>query len=331
MMTARGRVVVIVAGSAMAVAVGVAGAVRGGIQIRRGQADMRINAGVYADRHATHLESVAETNQMLQRLGRAQDRALHEVIYRMRDFLERHARQVRAHEHLILDGVDGSNVRVAGMAKLDPDVAGWVLGVVGSVAAGAATPIVLEASVKRLATASTGTAISTLSGAAVENATKAWFGGGSVAVGGGGMALGAVVLNGALAGSALLMAGLTVKNRGTKARTEAEQHKTEIAIAMAQLDARDQLLRGVQRRTREVHDVLDRLITEAVEALDALEAEPLNMDIHAERLQGALILVKTVRDVATAPIADEDLQLDKRTEDLVFQYRSSDRREAASG
>lgn len=43
-------------------------------------------------------------------------------------------------------------------------------------------------------TASTGTAISTLSGAAAYNATLAWFGGGAVAFGGGGMAAGAMTL-----------------------------------------------------------------------------------------------------------------------------------------
>lgn len=48
--------------------------------------------------------------------------------------------------------------------------------------------------VSLLGTASTGTAISTLSGAAAYNATLAWFGGGAVAAGGGGMATGAITL-----------------------------------------------------------------------------------------------------------------------------------------
>lgn len=43
-------------------------------------------------------------------------------------------------------------------------------------------------------TASTGTAISTLSGAAATNAAVAWFGGGALSMGGGGMALGNTVL-----------------------------------------------------------------------------------------------------------------------------------------
>jgi hypothetical protein len=43
-------------------------------------------------------------------------------------------------------------------------------------------------------TASTGTAISSLSGAAATNAALAWFGGGAISAGGGGMAAGATVL-----------------------------------------------------------------------------------------------------------------------------------------
>ena len=45
-------------------------------------------------------------------------------------------------------------------------------------------------------TASTGTAISGLTGVAATNAALAWLGGGAVAAGGGGMAVGAAVLTG---------------------------------------------------------------------------------------------------------------------------------------
>jgi hypothetical protein len=56
-------------------------------------------------------------------------------------------------------------------------------------------------------TASTGTAISGLSGSAAWNATLAWLGGGSLAAGGGGMALGTVVLGGITVGPALMIGG----------------------------------------------------------------------------------------------------------------------------
>lgn len=62
--------------------------------------------------------------------------------------------------------------------------------------------------------ASTGTAISTLSGAAATNAALAWLGGGAIAVGGGGMAAGEALLalagpiGWAIAGVALLASGI---------------------------------------------------------------------------------------------------------------------------
>lgn len=52
------------------------------------------------------------------------------------------------------------------------------------------------ATISAFASASTGTAISTLSGAAATNACLAWIGGGSVAAGGGGAALGGVIFSG---------------------------------------------------------------------------------------------------------------------------------------
>ena len=52
------------------------------------------------------------------------------------------------------------------------------------------------ATISAFATASTGTAISALSGAAATNACLAWIGGGSLAAGGGGAALGGVIFSG---------------------------------------------------------------------------------------------------------------------------------------
>ena len=69
----------------------------------------------------------------------------------------------------------------------------------GGTAVGALTSVTAMGLVSTFATASTGTAISALSGAAATNATLAWFGGGAIAAGGGGTALGATVLTGGTA------------------------------------------------------------------------------------------------------------------------------------
>ena len=75
-------------------------------------------------------------------------------------------------------------------------------------ASGISTAFGAWALVGNIGTASTGTAIHTLSGAAAYNATLAWLGGGSVAAGGGGMALGTVVLGGIVIIPALAVTGL---------------------------------------------------------------------------------------------------------------------------
>ena len=62
---------------------------------------------------------------------------------------------------------------------------------VGSIAA-----LGTMAAIGTLGTASTGTAIATLSGAVYTNAILAWIGGGSIAAGGGGVALGTTILSG---------------------------------------------------------------------------------------------------------------------------------------
>lgn len=77
-------------------------------------------------------------------------------------------------------------------------------GVVAGTAGGALTAFGAYGAAQALTFASTGTAISTLSGAAATNATLAFFGGGSLAAGGLGMAGGAVVLGGLAAGPALI-------------------------------------------------------------------------------------------------------------------------------
>lgn len=309
---------------------GVAAGTVGGVQIRNARARIHRQEARHATRHEAHLETVETTNEALHRFGRTQERALGEVIHRMRDFLVRHAKQVRANEHLILDGVDGASVRVMSLSKLDPDVAGWVRGVVGAAGAGVATPVALSAAVVKYASASTGTPISELTGAAAEKARLAFLGGGSLKSGGGGIRLGKTAGSVVTVGPALLVAGLAVKNQGTKARTEADRHQTEVEIAVATFDTRDELLRGVQERARELDLLLNRMMSQAADALDLLESESFDIAVHAERFQTALILVKSVREVATAPVADEDGNIDVGTEQLMFTYRDGVK-ESANG
>ncbi|MEU6876921.1 hypothetical protein [Streptomyces sp. NPDC046712] len=315
---------VIIIGSSITGGGGVVAGAVGRLQVKRARTQIQHHTARYETRHAAHRGQVDRTNAALQSLGRSQERAQRDVIFRMRDFLERHTKQVRAHEHRILDGVDDSNTtQLVGIADLDPDVADWARGIVCAALIAGATPAVLRKAASQLAKASTGTPIANLRGAAAERALRAFFGGGSRASGGGGTALGTTVLKVSAVGPGVLIAGLTMKNQGTKARAEADSRRTAVDDAIARLDLLDERFRGVRKRAHELDDILSRLVSQAMSALDLLESEPFDYDAHDKRLHTALVLVTSVRRVATAPVADEDGNLDTNTEQLIFNYRDA--------
>ena len=98
-------------------------------------------------------------------------------------------------------------------------LSGTALGIAGGFAVARAT----TSAVMALGAASTGTAISTLTGVAATNATLAALGGCSLAVGGGGMALGSIVLGGATLGVSLLIGGIIFSVTGKVQSEKADE------------------------------------------------------------------------------------------------------------
>lgn len=74
-----------------------------------------------------------------------------------------------------------------------------------------------------LGTASTGTAIASLSGIAATNATLAALGGGALAAGGGGMALGTTILGATTLGVGILVGGIIFNVTGSKLSDKADE------------------------------------------------------------------------------------------------------------
>ena len=107
----------------------------------------------------------------------------------------------------------------AGAGALLGGIGGAAVGTAGGFAAAGAT----TSAVMALGTASTGAAISGLSGVAATNATLAALGGGSIAAGGGGMALGTAVLGGATLGVGLLVGGMIFNVTGKKLSSKADE------------------------------------------------------------------------------------------------------------
>lgn len=113
---------------------------------------------------------------------------------------------------------DGEKLKKVSMgaAVLLGGLGGAALGVAGGFAAAGG----VTAAVMALGTASTGTAIATLSGAAATNATLAALGGGALAAGGGGIALGTTILGASTLGVGILVGGIifTIAGEGVRAK-----------------------------------------------------------------------------------------------------------------
>lgn len=109
---------------------------------------------------------------------------------------------------------------------------GAAVGTAGGIAAAGATTTVVMA----LGTASTGTAIASLSGAAATNATLAALGGGAIAAGGGGIALGTTILGATTLGVGLLVGGVIFNITGSKLSDKADEAWNQMKKAEKTID-----------------------------------------------------------------------------------------------
>ena len=276
----------------------------------------------YNERRTQVEMKAVTTNKLLKAYGEQQRESLVNVVVRMRDFMLRHDKQVRESERLLVDGVDAESKQVPGLGRLDVDAMALVGAVLGSAATSVGAGVGVGALAGAVGSASTGTAISALSGVAAENALLAWLGGGSIAAGGGGMALGGLALRDFVAlGPALLVGGFVAKGQGTRRVTKAKEDEAKLSVATEELGVTEAQLKAVDSRVDELSSVLGKITGRAVAALDLLESEPFDPPKHAKRFQGATRLVVAVRDIAAAPIINGAGDLTKESQDLKVKYQ----------
>ncbi|MDO4415725.1 MAG: hypothetical protein Q4C20_11675 [Erysipelotrichaceae bacterium] len=132
-------------------------------------------------------------------------------------------------------------------------------GVTAGAVGGALTAIGAYGAAQTFAAASTGTAISALSGAAATNATLAFFGGGSLAAGGLGMAGGVMVLGGLVAGPALMVMGLITGAKSEEKLEKALENQAQAEEIAAALDTASMKCSAIRRRTYMFYNLLAHL------------------------------------------------------------------------
>ena len=176
------------------------------------------------------------------------------------------------------------------------------------------TPAVVTGAVTALCAASTGTAISSLSGAAASNAVLAWLGGGTLATGGGGVAAGTVVLGAVTATATIGLAAIAVGTLASrfyaKKNTEAEAYLADVKVWAEQVQASWTVLAGIKNRIIELHDLTARLHEKSEDYMNILEElapnfDPNNED-HVKLFQQCAIMAKSMSELAQTPILDAD-------------------------
>ncbi len=122
-----------------------------------------------------------------------------------------------------------------------------------------------------IGTASTGTAISALSGIAARNAILAWFGGGSLAAGGGGMALGSIVLGSFVIAPATMFGGMVLNKYSEGKMSEAKAYEAKIEAEIRKLEIIRSNISCAKEYLKIYGETLDRLIDIAEKMIKQLE------------------------------------------------------------
>ena len=204
---------------------------------------------------------------------------------------------------------------------------------IGGVASGAMTGAITAfgayGAAQALATASTGAAISSLSGAAATNATLAFFGGGSLAAGGLGMAGGTAVLGGLVAGPALAVLGLVV---GAKASANLDKAYSNLATAKEfkeEMDTASALCVGIRKRSVmfnrflvSLNSVFEPLIYEMTQIISKRGVDFRTFsDDEKKVVAEAMAMAGAIKSFLDTPILDDDGNLTSESDKMVEMTR----------
>lgn len=198
-------------------------------------------------------------------------------------------------------------------------------GVLAGGAGGAIVAIGAYGAAQTFAAASTGTAIAALHGAAATNATLAFFGGGSLAAGGLGMAGGAAVLGGLVAGPALLVVGFVVDQAASKKLNQALTNKAEASKIAEELNTGAKQCDAIRRRTYMFYNLLSRLDARFLPLIykmeDIVHAEGNDYRFYSDEskkiVASCASVAVTIKSVLDTPILNEEGLLTDESEKVV--------------
>lgn len=208
------------------------------------------------------------------------------------------------------------------LAQFALSVAG---GVAGGAASGAIVALGATGAAHAFAAASTGTAISSLTGVAASNATLAFFGGGSLATGGLGVAGGTMVLGGLVAGPALMVMGFVAGGAAAKELEKARTNNAEAQELCEQLSTAALQCESIRRRTYMFYNLLARLDARFLPLVYSLEEvlEREGEDYRTYSQEGKKVVAScasiaaSIKTLLDTPILTDDGLLTPKSEQVV--------------
>ena len=229
-------------------------------------------------------------------------------------------------EEFKLAGINQGDMLAIQKSALDmKDV---VSGGVTALGAGGLAGLAAYGGVGALATTAGGTAIAGLGGVAATNATLAWLGGGAISAGGFGMAGGAAVLGGIVAGPVLAIGGMMMASKAEEAKHNAYSNLDKARAAAEQMKTAEVVTLGIQQRFAEIRSVL-LLLNKHFKPLltglqDIVQQNADYQTLSVENRKGIMMaaaMAKTIKNVMEAPLLDQDGGLPAATRHVLLEAR----------
>jgi len=265
-----------------------------------------------------------DLNDTLEEFGSYRTMALKNTVGLFLEYLERMNQKSKVKEYEFLKEIDLQHEELAEMKEVDMKAsdamktlavgAGFAtVGLVG-------TPALVTGAVSALCAAGTGTAISSLSGAAATNAVLAWLGGGTIAAGGGGVAAGTAVMGAltatATAGLAVIAVGTLASAFYSKKATEATQYLADIKVWAAETEQSWVALDGIKARVLELQNLTEELeartIVELADLAPLVDTFDPTDKAQVKEFQEAAIMVKSMSELAQTSVLDADGNINEK-------------------
>ncbi|WP_156013297.1 hypothetical protein [Thioalkalivibrio sp. HK1] len=263
------------------------------------------------DRYDNNVDKTEDTRKRFMRhaddYGKVQIEVAHDTVGEFLRLLDKLNLKGRSRDAHLLDDLRINPTEIREYRGIIEHANALLGGAASAATAGGTASTATVGLVGLFASAGTGTSIGSLSGAAAQSATLAWLGGGTLASGGGGVALGTFVLGGVVLVPAMLVGGLVLATQGQKALSQARDDECKVNIACEELKTLRDLMEKSKKRVDELEKVLKGLSDRAKVAMKKIDPDDFDSSRSEDldRFSAAGTLVRGVVSILSTPILDD--------------------------